>query len=1030
MNFIESALKYKQVTLTVLFLFFIAGIYSLLEMPRREDPKITIRQALVIAYYPGASSTQVEDQVTSRLEEYLFKFEEVKRRKTVSSSEDGKVVITVELNDHVKNPDVFWSKLRHELMVARQVDFPEGVIGPFVNSDFGDTEAMILGISGKNVPYSQLKHYAQQLEEQLRSLPSVSKVKRSGDLEEQILVELNTVKIAQLGVHQTDILKIIQSQNNVYPTGKVDVDDFTIPLYTKGFYETQEELANQIVGASNTGSVVRLKDIATITRTYAEPASRIRINEQDGLIISIQMLAGNNIVKFGEAVQEKIAEFRQNIPSNIEITTIADQPNVVNKNVSQFLREFMLAIIAVVVVILLMLPFRIAVVAAMAIPMTISFTLALMNIFGIELHQVSLASLIVVLGLVVDDAIVVADNYVELLDKGMKRWEAAWRSASELVVPIFVATATIIFAFMPMVMLTGPVGEFIEALPLTVTISLSASFIIAMVFTPLLCFTFIKKGLHSGDNGGKKKKAGLLNLMQTGYDRLLEKCIAYPKTTILLSVIPVFLALLIYFFGIRQEFFPHAERNQFAIELWMPTGTNLETAEKATRKLEALLRDDKRVVSYTSFIGTSAPRFYYNFSPEFPVPHYAQIVVNTTGNEITQELAAELHEKVETAVPEGSPQVRLMQQGQPLKAHVEVQIRGADIDKLKSIGKEVDSIIQAQKGSIHVHNDFREDYYGLDIRLKPEASRLGFTTEVVAKSIYAGFAGAPVTTIREGKNAVKVMLKLEKDQRQSVTDIEKLYLTSPVTNAKVPLSQVAELVPVWKTGRVVHRNGMRLLTVQSETTGEIVPSQLLKKIQPAIASLKLPNGYFITYGGEDANQKETLGGMIIALCISLLLIFLILMFQFRNLREAGIIMLTIPLSLFGAMLGLFVTGNSFGFTAFVGLISLSGVVVRNAIILIDHIHELTNKHGMDIAQATIESGKRRLRPIFLTAMAAAIGVLPMIVSGSPMWSPLASVIAFGVLWGMIIALLTVPVFYLLWIVPGKKKISSSPKNEA
>jgi multidrug efflux pump subunit AcrB len=441
-----------------------------------------------------------------------------------------------------------------------------------------------------------------------------------------------------------------------------------------------------------------------------------------------------------------------------------------------------------------------------------------------------------------------------------------------------------------------------------------------------------------------------------------------------------------------------------------------------------LIRDDKRVLSYTTFIGTSAPRFYYNFAPEFPVSNYAQILLTTTDLQAAEKLTQELAGKIQNAVPEGSPQIRLMQQGKPLKAPIEVQIWGDNIAFLKSIALQVDSIIVNIDGSAYIRNDFREDYYGLDIELKPEAERLGFTTESVAKAVYAGFSGADVTTIHEGSKAVKVVFQLDENARHTTNDINRMYLASPATGASVPLSQIAELKPVWKTGRIMHRNGMRVLTVQSNTQGNVLASEIFNKIQPEISKIQLPEGYKISYGGEYKNKRETFPEMIGVLGISLLLIFFTLLFQFRNLKEAGIIMFTIPLAMFGAMLGLYVTGNNFGFTAFIGVISLTGVVVRNAIILIDHIHELVRHHGMDLRTATIETGKRRFRPIFLTAMAAAIGVLPMILSGSPMWSPLASVIAFGVVVELINGLLCVPAFYLLWVVPKSETIKEQ-ENE-
>ncbi|SFW12696.1 efflux RND transporter permease subunit [Chitinophaga sancti] len=1014
MNLVQSALKYKQVTLSVLLLVFAIGVNSLLTMPRREDPKITIRQGLVIAYFPGANSAQVEDQVTKKLEQYLFQFEEVRKDKTYSTSQDGMVIVNVELGEKVKNPDVFWSKLRHQLLVGKSIDFPQGVRGPIVNSDFGDTEALVIGIESDSATYTQLKEYAQKLEDAIRTIKASSKIKRIGEQKEQITVTSNSEKLAQYGINVTQVTRVLQSQNTIMATGDVKTDVTKAPLYTTGYYNTEDQIANQIVGTTRTGATVRLGDVVAINRTYADPSSLITVNGHKAMMLTVQMLEGNNIVKFGQAVQQKLDEVSKLLPSNVHITTIVNQPTLVDENVSHFIREFFLAIISVVIVVILLLPLRIAAVAAMAIPMTIAVTFAIMHLFGIELHQVSLAALIVVLGMVVDDAIVIADNYVELLDAGKDRWTAAWKSATDLVVPVLAATVTIIASFMPMVLITGAVGEFIVALPITVAVALGSSFIVAMVLTPLLCFTFIKKGLHNPEK--TKKRKSLLDRMQNAYNSALDWCVLHPKTTIIGSLLTIPLAGLLYAKGIRQKFFPAAERNQFVIELWMPTGTRLEKTDDAVHRLTALIKNDPRVTSYATFSGTSAPRFYYNYSPEVPVSNYGQVLINTTTEATTEALSMELEQKVAAAVPEGLPQVKLMQQGSVLKSPVEVRIIGDDINRLKQIGAEVQQIVQHTKGSYLVRSDFREDYYGVGIQLKDEANRLGFATASIAQSVYTGFSGYPVSTMYEGNNPIDIVLRLDEQSRRSFSDLENMYLESPVTGASVPLRQIASLTPAWQTGKIMHRNGVRTLTVLSETADNVLPADLLKAIKPAISKLTLPPGYQIVYGGEDANKKETFSQMMVVLVISLVAIFFILLFQFRNLKEATIIMLTIPLSLFGAMAGLYMTHNNFGFTAFVGLISLSGIVVRNAIILVDHTNELM-KHGMDIRTAAIESGKRRLRPIFLTAMAAAIGVLPMIISGSPMWSPLASVIAVGVVWSMIVALLTVPVLYIVWIKP-------------
>ncbi|WP_426294795.1 efflux RND transporter permease subunit [Dyadobacter endophyticus] len=1021
MNFVKSSLKYPQVTLSVLLLVFAVGVYSLLNMPRREDPKITVRQGLVLAFFPGANSAQVEDQVTKKLEQYLFQFEEIRKDKTYSTSQDGMVVVNVELGENVKNPDVFWSKLRHQLLVAKQVDFPKGVRGPIVNSDFGDTEALVIGIESNKATYAQLKDYTQKLEDVLRTVKSVSKIKRIGEQKEQITVTSSSEKLSQYNVKLSSVVQVLQSQNVISPTGDIKTATSQTPLYTSGYYNTENEIANQVVGASKTGELIRLGDIAQVNREYAEPTSKTTVNGNNAMMLAIQMQEGNNIVKFGEEVNAKLAEAERLFPSDVTLTTIVNQPKLVDENITHFIREFFLAIFSVVVVVILLLPIRIAAVAAMAIPMTIAVTFALLNAFGIELHQVSLAALIVVLGMVVDDAIVIADNYVELLDEGIDRWTAAWRSATDLVIPVLAATVTIIASFMPMVILTGSVGEFIHALPITVAIALAASFIVAMILTPLLCYTFIKKGLHdhSAEETDKKKRITLLDRMQNGYNAALEWCVRHSALTIGVSLVTIVLSLFVYQ-GIKQKFFPAAERNQFVIELWMPTGTKLDKTGEAILKAEKLVKGDPRVTSYATFTGTSAPRFYYNFSPEVPVTNYAQILINTTDDKTAEEFAQELESKVAALIPEGSPQVKLMQQGSPYKSPVEVRIVGDDVSRLKAIGLQVQDILKNAKGSAMVRPDFREDYYGISIQLKDEANKLGFTTGSISQMVYTGFNGAPVSTMYEGNNPLDIVFRLDARNRQSSDNLENIYLASPVTDANVPLRQIADLKPQWQTGKIMHRNGVRTLTILSETEGDVLPADLVKEVKGKIADVPLPAGYRIEYGGEQFNKNETFSQMMVVLAISLVLIFFILLFQFRSLKEAALVMLTIPLSLFGALIGLYITHNNFGFTAFVGLISLSGIVVRNAIILVDHTNELLG-HGMDIRTAAIESGKRRLRPIFLTAMAAAIGVLPMILSGSPMWSPLASVIAVGVIWSMVMALLTVPVLYIAMIKPHDKK---------
>lgn len=1029
MNFIRTSLKYKQVTLTVFAAVFAMGIYSLLTMPRREDPKLTVPQGLVIAYYPGATVAQTEEQLTRKLEQYLFQFDEVYKSKTYSVTREGVAVVNVWLNDDVKKPEIFWNKLRHQLLIARNLDLPKGVIGPVVNSDFGDTEALLIGVESDKADYAQLKEYAGLLEDNIRSIKATSKIRRLGEQKEQITVYFDPAKLSLYGVGLSQIAGALQSQNAILASGEVSSGSNKVSLNNSGYFKGIEEIGNQIVCTSKTGEVVRLRDIADLKREYTEPASSISVNGHKAIIVSVQMEDGNNIVWFGREVNRKIAEVSKRLPSSVRLTTIVSQPEMVQTNVSHFLREFMIAVVVVILVIILLLPFRVALVAATAIPVTIATTFMIMHAFGIELHQVSLSSLIVVLGMVVDDAIVVTDNYIELLDKGTERFTAAWRSASDLIVPILTATITIIASFLPMLILTGAIGEFIRDLPVTVTIALSSSFIVAMMVTPSLCLFFIKKGLRSEnlpEKGSKEKKSSFFDILQMAYNKAIDGCIRHHFIVISFSLLLIVLAFVLLITGVRQQFMPYAERNQFVVELRMPTGTKLEVTQQAIARIEKMIRKDQRLVSFATFCGSSAPRVYYNFSPEFPASNYAQILINTTGNKSTETFAHDLALNAGNVIPEGRVQVKLMQQGQPMIAPVEIRLWGDDISKLKEIAEQVKVILENKKGSYLVNDDFREDLYSLRIVLKDQATRLGFTSESISQSLYAGLKGFTVSTLFEGDKPVDIVLRMDAAKRERIGDLENIYLESPVTGASVPLHQIATVVPGWQNGNTVHRNGLRCITIRSETKNDVLPSELLASAMPEIEKLNLPQGYSISYGGELENKNEVMSQLVLALFISLGLIFLILLFQFRNLKEVLIIMLTIPLSLFGAVLGLYVTGNYFGLTAFMGIISLSGIVVRNAIILIDHTRELVGQ-GIPVREAAIESGKRRMRPVFLTAMAAALGVLPMILSGSSLWSPLASVIAFGVTWSMIMALLTVPVMYSMIMKPKGKNTGLSRK---
>jgi len=644
-----------------------------------------------------------------------------------------------------------------------------------------------------------------------------------------------------------------------------------------------------------------------------------------------------------------------------------------------------------------------------------------LDLFGFELQQVSLASLIVVLGMVVDNAVVVIDNYVAKLDQGLSRFEAAWRSATEFSIPLFTSTLAIIMAFLPLVfMLSGATGQFLISLPVTVAISMSSSLIVAFFMTPFLAFIFIKKGLvkKTEENKNVKKKFSVLNIIQSVFDKGIEWAFRRRSLTIILAVATVILGIFTMTLP-KQQFFPNAQRNQFIIQVFEPLGTKINVTDADTRKIEKILVADSSITSFASFIGTSAPRVYYSFSPVFPEESYAMFLVNTATVKEASTLAAHYDSILNGILPNAKIDVMEFAQGEPVVSPVEVRIFGDDISELKKISDEIKTIYRNVLGSQLIREDFENNFF-LEVSVDETiANQMGFTTEVIADLLAVGFHGAPVSVLWEGNDAINITFRLNKDSRNSFNDIANTYVSSPVTNASVPLRQFAEVIPKWQTGKITRRNGIHTLTVGCESKPGFLSSEIQTAIQPHISSLELLPGYKVEYGGVIKNQNDTFSQMIFALIISIVSIFLILLYEFKDIKRPLIIMVSIPLTIFGAAIGLLATGNVFSFTAFVGLIALVGIVIRNALIIVDYSDEIVASEGLSFTQAALESAKRRLRPIFLTTMAAAMGVVPMIVMKDPLWAPLASVFSFGIVFSMVLTLLVIPVLYSLSIKPKK-----------
>lgn len=1028
-DIIEWGMRHKAVPLSAAFVLVVLGLFALFNMPRDEFPDFTIRQGLIVGVYPGASADQVEDRLTSQMEEYLFSYDEVDKTKTYSYSRDGMMYIYVEVNGYVNHSDTeaFWNKLKHGVLQLQETELPREVQGIMVNSDFGSTAALILSVESKTRPYKELQKHVEDIEDDLRRMEDVSKISRSGDMRQQVAVYIDHDKMVQYGINAAMIMQKLQEEGAVSPAGALDGDIVDRPIHMTTFFKNETDLAQQIIRSDGVGNVIRLKDIATIRREYEDPDSYIQTNGTKSIIITMEMAEGKNIVQFGEEVDQHLEALQRELPADIRITKIANQPHVVHEAVSHFMREFAYALIGVIIVTMLLLPFRIAAVAASTIPITISCTLAIMYLAGMELNTVTLAALVVVLGIVVDDPIVVIDNYVEKLDEGQSIWNAAKNSAKELFPSVFTATLAIIFTFYPLVFFTTGISyDFIESFPFTIMIALLLSLIISMVLVPFFNTVFIKTGLKKNDGekeeGDTEDKKSMLEKIQGFFNTNVRKAVEHWKLTLGIGAASIILGGFL-IGSMTQEFLPYVERNQFSIEIYLAKGYNLDQTEKVVRGMEEVLAKDNRVVNYTSFVGTSSPRFHTVYAPNLPSQDYAQILVTTTSNETTEEILDEYEEKYGDAFPEAH--VRMKQLDMLDKpAPIEIRFFGDDIATLKNLGRQVIDMTKDTPDIIWARTNYKEEQRGITLDIKTDqAGRLGLSKNDIANTVAMNMEGLNATQIWDGDYDINVKVKTDNTHTHEISDLRELSVIVPERRTIIPLRQVADVTPDWHEGQIVHRNGIRCLTVRIDIAQGAVGDDILTSLDSKISKLDVPDGYYYNYGGEYEMQKEQEKPLGLALGLSVVVIFLILIWHFKTFKHALLSFAPAPLSLLGAPIGLILMGYPFGLTSFMGLLALCGIVVRNGIILIDYANHLHREEGVTAREAAIRASERRMRPIFLTSSAAAVGVIPMIISRSPLWGPLGTVICFGLMISMVLTLFVLPALY--WVLFRKDDQSDS-----
>ena len=996
-----------RITFLIVGCLFVFGIYALARIPKQEFPEYTIRQGVVVGVYPGATAEEVEEQLAKPLEQFLMTYKEVKRAKTTSTSQNGMCYVMVELNDDVNDKDEVWSKVKHGL-AAFKMQLPAGVAAVVTNDDFGDTSALLITLESDTRSYRELKGYMDDLSDRLRRIESVSNLRPYGVQQEQISVYADHARLAAYGIGEKTLSAALAAQGLTPLGGSVSNAETETPIHIAPSLAGEREVAEQIVWSDPEGHVLRVKDVARVVREYDDPDSYIRNNGHRCVLLSLEMQAGNNIVEYGREVDEVLHAFiEEELPADVSVQRIADQAKVVGDSVHSFLRDLFVAMAIIIVVMMLLFSLRSAIVAALTIPMSTFISVGMMYLCGIPLNTVTLAALVVVLGMIVDNSIVVIDGYLDYLGRGHSRWFAAVESAREFFPSLLLATICICMIFYPILFtMTGMMGDFLTWFPWTITINLMVSLLLAVMVIPFLEILIIP-AVHVRRDG----RRSFTDRVHDVYRRVLAWTFRHGWLTISLGAASVVVSLLIAT-QLKFRMVPFADRDQFAVEIYLRPDTPLERTGAVADSVYRALRADERVKSVTSFVGCSSPRFQMSYAPQIAGKNYAQFIVNTTSVGDTEAILDEYADAWADRFPEAY--VKFKQLDYQNVPSLEFRFYGSDIDSLRAAADRLMARMRQMPELQWVHTDYEDPRAIAEVRLDPvTASQLGITRTVVAANMALASGDVAVGSVWEGDYRLPVVLK--RDARlgeRSLSDIGDTYVSSPVPGVSVPLRQIADVEPAWSQSKIVHRNGMRCITVTADLKRGANAMRMTSRISRMLKDeIPLPPGVETELGGAHEFDAETLPPIAAGLSISLVIIFFFILVNFRKFGITLVVMASMSLCLFGAMVGLWIADFTIGLTSVLGFITLLGMIVRNVILMYQHAEDKRKVCHWSGKLAAYDAGKRRMVPIFLTTATTAVGVVPMMLGGSTFWAPVGVTIFAGGIGSLILVVTILPVLY-------------------
>ena len=1012
-NLADWALRHKSIIYYFIAVLFTFGIFSFTHMGRMEDPDFTMRTMVVGVSWPGASPQQMSDQVTDKLEEKLRDLPGVDYTK--SFTDGSKSVIYINLKEDLPSNKIrpAWEEARN-MINDEWKSLPSGVQGPSINDRFDDVYGTIYALSGDEFSYEEKRQQAENLKRQLLSVPNVKKITLIGVQEKSLDVTINKDKLASYQVSTQQLLTALKQQSAMVPAGMVNTDTNNVYLRINGVFDSVDAVKNMPIRINN--QTIRLGDIADVTMTYKDPSSpQFYYEGKPAIGIAISMDAGANNIEFGNAIDTKLKELKTTIPAGLNLDQVSNQPHIVKESIGDFSQSLFEAIAIVLLVSFASLGIRTGIVVALTIPVVVSTTFILMYENGIYLHKVSLGALILALGLLVDDAIIVVEMMSVKLEEGFNHWRAATFAYESTAFPMLSGTLITCAGFLPLALAEGMVAEFTKSLSIVVFMALILSWIASVLVSPVLGYKIIENKAEKPESEWTRRDHIMHRLKTVFYARfesLLHWALGHHKAVLLLTL-GAFILSLLSFPLIKQEFFPSSTRSEIIVSMQFPQSSSIDYTQNQAKSLDALLKDNEHIDHFTTYVDEGSPRFVLTLEPELPRANFMQTIIVTKSLEDRDALFKDLQDQLNDQYPSALINMQFVQIGPPSKYPVMLRVSGPDASEVKTIANDVKAKMQEDKDLHNIAFDWPDTEPVAQIHIDPDKARmLGINSYAVSLHLQSLLSGTKSGEYYEGNQTIPVTFRLSGNENHNLAALSSLPIQTG-NGSYVPLSQIATISMSQEEGIIWHRNMMPTISIHANVGPGVLGNAKTKEIYNKLAEYRqdLPTGYTIDLDGSAEKSVTAVQKLLVPMPIMLFAIMTILMFQLKRIALMFMALFTAPLGLIGVVLALNITRTPLGFMAILGIIALSGMIIRNSIILLDQI-EIHRAEGQSAREAIINSATLRFRPIMLTAIAAILGMIPLM--GSVFWSPLAIAFSGGLLVATILTLIVLPVMYATW----------------